>query len=530
MLALVAAACGGESDTAADAGGGDDATTGSTAPEQIEGEAPEVATTDTIVIGVPTLQEQYVDPHFAVGGLLFPMRWAISETLYRQNEQLAWEPNMATGYEISDDNLTWTFTLRDDILMQDGSNFTANDVKTAIDRILGSEDFAHLATFRANVSGAEVIDDYTVAITTNGPYATLLSDMPPPIPTDYYNEVGEEGFRAKPIAAGAWKFESQELNASITYSRFDDFFDESRKPNFEHLVYKIIPDESARVAGLQTGDLDMAFGLTALSASQLEQGGDTRVIESPDTGMAYLFPLDLVAPDEASPLQDVRVRKALLMAIDRDAIATSLYQGYARVPAGALPPTTLGYDPDLAPYPFDPDAAKALLEEAGASDLTITLNSYNSTPTVPDVVKLGETVAAYWEQIGVTVNMNVVDTATILPAWRGRQLRGMGLLAGPSQYYDEPSRLMSSFFTTEASYSTVSDPELDALAEQLDVTVDMDEREKLGVELDTLLYDQLYGLPLILVSSLIGVGPDVATFEPMLGSPYAGPLWSLQAN
>ncbi len=103
----------------------------------------------TITIALPSLEEQYVDPHFAVGGLIFPLTWAISETLYAQNAAGAYVPNLATGYTLSDDSLTWTFKLRDDVKMQDGSLFTATDVKTAIDRIVGSAEFTWYATFKS---------------------------------------------------------------------------------------------------------------------------------------------------------------------------------------------------------------------------------------------------------------------------------------------------------------------------------------------------------------------------------------------
>lgn len=546
-FAFVAAACGGDdggtstpataapqttasggSDDGGDDGGDDDGdggseTTAAPAP------APDEASVDTIRIGVASLQEQFVDPHFAVGGLLFPMRWAISEPLYRQTLDLEWVPNLATGYEISDDGLTWTFTLRDDVMMHDGSQFTARDVKTAVDRVLGSDDFSHVAVFRAAVTGAEVIDDYTVAVTSAEPFSTMLGELPVPIPTDYYNEVGEEGFRERPMAAGAWKFVEQELNASITYERFDDFFDDDRKPNFRNLIYEIIPDESSRLAGIRTGAIDMAFGLTALSAQQLETEPNVRIVQSEATGQAWIFPLDQLFPDEPSALLDERVRRALLMAVDREAIAESLYLGYAQVPKSNAPPTMLGYEQTLD-VAYDPDGAKALLEEAGATGLTLTLNSYNSTPTVPDVVKLAETIAAYWTQAGIDVELNVADGTSILPAWRERQLRGTGLLAGPSQFYDEPARLMSSFFLSNASYSTIADDGLDELGDRISNELDIDARTVLGNELNETLNEGLYALPIVLLNSLIAVGPNVANFEPMLGSPYPGPVWSLQAN
>jgi peptide/nickel transport system substrate-binding protein len=332
------------------------------------------------------------------------------------------------------------------------------------------------------------------------------------------------------MQAGAWKFVSQELNSNVTYERFDDYFDDSRKPNFAKLVYQIVPDESSRVAGMQTGALDMAYGLTAVSASQLEGNGGVSITEVPDTALAYVFPLDNYFPDEESPLHDVNVRKALLMAIDREGIAEALYGGHARIAPSNAPPTMLGVDESVEPVPYDPEEAQRLLDEAGASGITLTLNSYNSTPSIPDVVKLAETIAAFWKAVGVNVELNVADSATILPEWRAHNLRGTGLLAGPAQFYDEPARLLSSFFASDASYSTLNDPEVDALRDELAATVDIEDRAPRGAELQTTLDENLYGLPIILVSSLVAVGPDVASFQPMESNPYAGPIWGLVAK
>jgi peptide/nickel transport system substrate-binding protein len=526
LLGGVASACG---------FGGDDAPAASPAgstPAGTEGGGGAEASVATVTIGVPTLQEQYVDPHFAVGGLLFPLRYAISEGLYRQDLEGAWIPNLATGYEVSDDDLTWTFTLRDDVKMHDGSTFTAQDQKTAIDRVLGSDDFAHLATFRQLVTGAEVVDDTTVQIMTSRPYATLISDLitVPPIPTAYYEQVGHDGFRNAPMAAGAFKFVSQELNSSVTYERFDDFFDEERMPGFTTLVYEIIPDESSRVAGMQTGSLDLAFGLSALAAEQLGRSQGVTILETKGTGQAWAMPLDNIFPEDASPLHDARVRRALLLAIDRQSIVDSLYRGFAEVPVGVVPPTTLGYDDSLEADEYDPDAAKELLAEAGHSSFELTLNSYSSTSTIPDFSKLAETVAGYWSQIGVRTTLNIADPNTILPAWRARQLRGAGLIAGPVAYYDEPSRFGNSFFTSDASYTTLNDPEMDALLQEIEAAVDIDEREALGGRFAELLHTESYALPLILVSSLVAAGPKVASFDQLAANPNAGPLWHLEVQ
>lgn len=507
-----------------------DSTTPATEPdssgatETMETAAPE-AQTETLTIGLQTLQEQYVDPHFAVGGLVFPLTWAIADYLYRLDENAQYVPGLATDYEVSDDQLTWTFTLRDDVLMQDGSQFTAADVKTAVDRIVQGADFTHLATFKSYVTGATVIDDTHVQVETSAPYGTLVSDMPPPIPTGYYNEVGDAAFREQPMAAGAWKFVSQSLNTDVRYERFDDFWDASRKPNFRQLVFQIVPDESSRVAGLQTGELDIAFGLSASAASQFDGESDYTLVETPESALAYCFALDNVFPDEDGPLKDLDVRRALLMAIDREGIAASLYGGFAEAPASPVPSVMLGYDPDVEAVPYDPEGAQALLEEAGHGGMTVTLNSYNATSSIPDIEKLAETIATLWRQVGVETELNLADAGTILPAWRSRQLHGAGLLAGPVYFYQEPARLTSSFFSTDASYSTVSDPDLDALAAEINETTDVAGREELGRQLSDLLNEQLWGLPVLTVSSLSVTGPNVASWTTITGCPYVSVAW-----
>jgi peptide/nickel transport system substrate-binding protein len=362
-------------------------------------------------------------------------------------------------------------------------------------------------------------------VTTNKPYATLVSDMPAPIPTAYYNQVGDAEFRKKPMAAGAWKFVSQSLNADVRYERFDDFWDDTRKPNFKNLVFQIVPDESSRVAGIQTGAIDVAVGMTAAAVKQFEDDDKYKIVETKESGLAYLMAIDNVFPDEDSPLKNLDVRKALTMGIDREGIAASLYGGYAQVAKSPIPSVMLGYDDSAEPLPYDPDGAKELLAGAGASDLSVTLNSYNATSTIPDVAKLAETVGSLWEQIGVKTTLNLADSGTILPAWRAKQLHGMGIIGGPVYFYYEPARLTLSFFSTIASYTTVSDPELDALADQINQEVDKDKRTELGRQLSDLLTEQLWGSGLVTISSLAITNENIKSWTTIKGCPYVSVAW-----
>ncbi len=192
--------------------------------------------------------------------------------------------------------------------------------------------------------------------------------------------------------------------------------------------------------------------------------------------MAYVMAIDTLFPDP-SPLKDLNVRKALIMSVDRDSIAKSLYKGFAQTAQSPIPIVMLGYDPSVTALPYDPDKAKQMLSDAGAAGMAVTLNSYSATSSIPDVDKLATTIASFWNQIGIKTTLAITDAGTYLPAWRARQLKSTGLIAGPTYYYVEPSRMTASFFSTAAPYAATSDPTLDALATQINQATDLTKRD-----------------------------------------------------
>jgi peptide/nickel transport system substrate-binding protein len=230
-------------------------------------------------------------------------------------------------------------------------------------------------------------------------------------------------------------------------------------------------------------------------------------------------------PDVDSPLKDVNVRKALIMAVDRDSIAKTLYKGFATTPTSSMPTVTPGFNPDTKAIPYDADGAKKLLADAGHSNLSLTLSTYAATSTVPDIQKLTETIAAFWSAIGVNAELNVADAATYLPQFRNKQLKGACMIAGPTSFYIEPTRLTAqSFYWSKAPYTTVvGDTKIDGWVDQLNAELDADKREAIGRQVGDYLDEQLYSLPMILVSSLVATGPNVESLGFIKGNPYAGP-------
>lgn len=490
----------------------------------------DVAEHQTLTVGVATLQQQYADPVLAnQGGNTYPVKWLVGEGLLRQDLDAQWIPALATDWHLAEDELTWTFSLRPGVKMHDGSDFTAADVKTSADRVVAdTTSFSSYATWASKIDTVEVIDPLTVVIKTKVPYATLPQDTPPPIATEYYQRVGEEAFRAAPVAAGPFRFVSQKFNDSMTFESFTDFWDSDRIANFTSLNLKILPEESSRVAGLQVGQIDMAQGITPNSATQLEGQPQVGLARVDQASTANIFFTDLYFPED-SLLKDQRVREALLLAIDREAIANALYRGFGAVPANVTFPTTPGNNAELTPHPYDPDRARELLAEAGASELTFDLHLYNQTTAIADVVKFAEAVVDYWKQVGVTVNLDVSDPATYLDRVISHQYRGAVILGVPALLLVNPSNL-TNYYAATGAYSSVNDPALEQMFADMSAATDLAERDAVAGDISTYLYDTLYGLPVVSLDAVYGLGTNVTRFDVMEGNPYAGPFWYLRAR
>ena len=204
------------------------------------------------------------------------------------------------------------------------------------------------------------------------------------------------------------------------------------------------------------------------------------------------------------------MRKALLMAVDRDSIAKTLYKGFAKTPTSAMPTVTMGFNPDTRAVPYDADGAKQLLADAGHSDLSLTLNTYAATSTpVPDIQKLAETIIAFWSAVGASIPRSTSPACGHVPAAVPQQAaQGAALIAGPTSAYVEPgynawARQHRSSGRRPPYTTIVGDAKLDGYIDQLNAELDPDARTTLGRGYGDYLDEQLYRLPMITVSSLV---------------------------
>jgi peptide/nickel transport system substrate-binding protein len=491
-------------------------------------------------IALADLGTQTPDPMYAYShsAMYSPIALNLGEQLVRRDYNGSYVPALATSWAISSDQLTWTFTLRGGVKMHDGSAFTANDLVTAIKRVQDKSntgDFVSNEGLVAAISKINVIDDLHIAITTSSPYFRMFDDLPIPVASAYYAQVGEAEFRKNPVTAGPFKFKSQSLNQSMTFSRFADFWDSSRIPNFETLNLLLLPQESARVAGLQSGSIDAVGGLSSVATSQLKGASGIQFLSNPDSVQVNMFfaalnPLNPTPAKASSKVHDLRVRQAMLYALDRDGMSKALFGGQATPLATLDLPITLGYDPSLKPYGFDPNKAKQLLQDAGASGFTFTLVSKSSDSGLPQVQDLCQAMISNWRDVGIDAKYQPMEAGLQADLQDSHKFDGGFLFSQQGIKLYDPSYQASHYFSLKSDNVTADDPKLDDYNSKLSSTLDATARLQLAKEYDNYLYTTVPALGLFSVDAVYATGPHVKSWKLQDGNGATGPFWGLRSS
>ena len=242
-------------------------------------------------------------------------------------------PGVAERWELADGGNSWVFHLRKDVKWHNGDPVTAHDVKFSIERTMSKDSIAsRAAQLRRNVKSIEVVDDYTVKIFTKGVQIYFPTGLSRAVfqegqlmPKKYIEKVGEKGFRKNPIGSGPWKFVKSVPGDYIEYEAVDHPHWRG-KPKFKRLKILLVPEESTRVAMVRTGEAAIA----SISPEAIEEvkAADMKVISVPATMQAiYQFWGLYQDKFKNSPLNDIRVREALSLAIDRQAIIDHVMYG-----------------------------------------------------------------------------------------------------------------------------------------------------------------------------------------------------------
>ncbi|MBS1176088.1 MAG: dppA 2 [Proteobacteria bacterium] len=359
---------------------------------------------DSLVLGMVLEPSPGLDPTTgaaaAIGAIV---HYNILEGLTKINVDGSVTPLLAESWSIEPDGKSYTFKLRKGIKFQDGEPFDAAAVKFSFERAKadGSTNKAKKAVFD-NISSIAAPDPHTVILTLNNADGTMPFRMGENTAV-ILSPKSAATTATKPVGTGPYTFDSWQKGQSITLLKWPGYRNAAAIP-IQKVTFRFINDPSAQVAALLAGDIDGMPRFGALQSLKQFQGDKRFTVEIGDTAGKGIMTIN----NRVKPLDDVRVRRALMHAIDRKAFIDGVYEGLAKPIGSHFAPTDTGYVDLTNVYPYDPVKARNLLKEAGvATPLKLTM----TLPPPQYARKGGEIVAAQLAKVGVEVKTENVEWA-----------------------------------------------------------------------------------------------------------------------
>jgi peptide/nickel transport system substrate-binding protein len=362
-------------------------------------------------VGVTALPPSLFNP-YANTGLPYVYTWsAVFDGLTFIDENGEVQPWLATSWE-NIDPLTWRFKLREGVMFSDGTLFTAQSVVAVADLLTGpaatKDVVARMMSF---LDHARAIDDYTVEIKTKLPVPLLPRFLPQfyAVQPQQLKSLGLEGFARAPIATGPYAVAKIEANKV----KFKAHAQSWRKPPTDALEILMNAEASARKQAVLSDRLDIAFNLGPDETANIVAEGGKEVVWRDAAVWAYQFSGSKDNPFGLKPFQDIRVREALNIAIDRKAIIDALLAGRTIAATQPAPPGVYGFNPNLPPIPYDPVKAKRLLVEAGyPNGFKFVMEA--TVGSGPSDAALHQIVAQYLAAIGVQVEVRAISSNQLI--------------------------------------------------------------------------------------------------------------------
>lgn len=350
-----------------------------------------------------------------------------------RNSQL--QPMLATEWTLVDDT-TWEFKLREGVKFHNGEDFTADDVEFTIERTYDPEAKTSVANVFTTVQDVQVVDPATVRFLMKAPDPLLPARLAfyggQMLPKDYFTEVGAEGFSAAPIGTGPVKFVERVPDDRLTLARNDDYW--GGPIAFQTVIFRPIPETAARIAALQTGEVDIITKVPPDQVQQVRDLENARVEQVRYNGLYVL-----AVNSKVKPLDNPLVKQALALAIDRQLIVDELWTGQGTVPTGPVVEGDFAYDPNATPFAYDPAAAQQLLEQAGYNGEEIIIETTDGY--VANDRPMAEAIAAMWEEIGVNVRVDVIEVAVRAEKNTNKTFLGMWW-SDPTSALNDPDGMM----------------------------------------------------------------------------------------
>ena len=410
--------------------------------------------------------------------------------------QLSTERGIAQAWEEAADHLSWTFTLRQGVKFHNGTELTAEDVKFSIDSLFEPKAVAALlGPTRAAFKEVEIKDPYTVVVHLKQPaiflpwnFSCAIGNEGMILPKAYFQQLGADGFAKVPIGSGPYKVVKNAVGASIQIEAVERHWADG-VPKFKTLTFLVVPEESTRLAQLRTGEADI-IAVSRERVPEVKAAGFNVFSKLNDQVVAVYMQQQW----DAVPVADARVRQALNLAIDKEALLKFVFAGQG-VPAVMYPIGSYGVaggaDATLQPYPYDPQKAKQLLAEAGYPNGFATKIYSYVTADLPELPRLSEAVADYLGKIGVKANITSIDRAALTIKRQAKTLSG-DLLPWSTPNRSVPIQIVTIINTlhySKSQFSSTADPTLDQMIERAMASTEVKEVEELVGTMHRYLYD-----------------------------------------
>lgn len=440
---------------------------------------------DTLNVGITQVADQPFDPGRIELAYLEQIEPAY-DTLLSVDSDGKYQPNLAKSWKLSSDKKKFTIKLRKDVKFQNGDKMTSKDVKFSLNYYAKGKksvqaDKALLARYLGNI---ETPDDYTVVVNFKSPFTEfeyLISEGGTGtgivLPEKYYKEKGAKGYSKKPIGTGPYKVESFEAGKQIKFTANEDYF--KGAPKFKNLVFKQEKEESTKVSDLKAGSLDFAE-IEADSVKSLKDSDDLKIKNVDYMSTLGIF-ISGAYDNNGKATQNQQVRQALNLAIDRDSLVKSTFNGNAKATGiWGVFPFTSGYDGSKSSYEYSLSKAKSLLKQAGYPDrfkdpvvkLYITESSYNKA--------VAQAVTDFWKKAGLQTKIITTDSVSLSNDYMSKPLSKD--FEGAAYLFDAPKKYSvhdatQPFYPDNSPFTLIpGNSELDSNVEKL-VTETGKERE-----------------------------------------------------
>lgn len=463
------------------------------------------------------------------------------------------EPELATSWDASPDGLTWTFQLRDGVTFHDGEPFNADAVCFNFDRWFNfsgplqnsSVSYYWQTVFRGYAknedeslpqslyASCEAQDDLTAVITITEPSSSFLGALAlknfgiasPKALTDYEADAGTVDEEAgvfqpsgtygteHPTGTGPFKFESWEVGDKLTLVRNDDYWGEPAK--LKTLIFRPIPDNAARLQALQTGEIQGYDLVEPQDIPTVEDDPSLQTLDRPAFNVAYVT-INQAQP----PMDNLLVRQAVAHGLDRQSVVDNFYGGRGEVGNEFMPPLLEGYADDVVTYDYDPEQAKALLQQAGLS-LPVEIEFWYPTdvsrPYMPDPKRNFEAFAASLNKSGFKVT---AKSAPWNPTYLGRQQSGtaghLNLIGWTGDYGDADNFVGTFFQVPQPAWGTDEFPneEIMDLLNRAERETDVAARTSLYQEANRKIAEWIPGVPYVHTSPALAFQSNVTGYVP----------------